>query len=54
MTDLQKEVRESKVAAREVLRRLDEVERTLRGARNWGFFDLFSIRSFLASLVKFC
>ena len=53
MTDQQKEVLEAKVAAREVLRRLDEVERTLRGARNWGFFDLFSNRSFLSSLVKF-
>lgn len=53
MTDQQKEVLEAKVAAREVLRRLDEVERTLHGARNWGFFDLFSNRSFLSSLVKF-
>ena len=46
-----KEVLEAVVAAREVLRRLEEVERSLLGSRNCGFFDLFSIRSFLSSLV---
>ncbi len=48
-----REVQEAKAAAQEVLRLLDEVERTLRGARNWGFFDLVSQRSMLSSLIKF-
>jgi EAL domain-containing protein (putative c-di-GMP-specific phosphodiesterase class I) len=48
-----KEIQEARDAAQEVLRLLDGVERTLRGARNWGFFDLFSKRSFISSLIKF-
>lgn len=48
-----KEIQEARAAAQEVLRLLDEVERTLRGARNWGFFDMFSKRSLFSSLIKY-
>lgn len=52
MADI-KEVREAEDAAKEVLRLLDEAEAMLRGARNWGYFDLFSKRSFISSVIKF-
>lgn len=48
-----KEINEAKAAAREVLRLLDGVEGTLKSARNWGFFDMFSNRSMISSLIKF-
>lgn len=53
MADQQKEIRAARAAAQEALRLLEEVERTLKGARNWGFFDLVAKRSALSSLVKF-
>jgi hypothetical protein len=46
-----KEINEAKAAAREVLRLLDGVEGTLKSARNWGFFDMFSNRSMISSLI---
>lgn len=50
---MDKEVQEAKAAANEALRLLDEVEKTLRSARNWGFFDMFSRQSLISSMVKF-
>lgn len=49
----QKEVREARAAAQEVLSLLEKVEATLRGARNWGLFDLFASRSLISSVIKF-
>jgi uncharacterized membrane protein YccC len=48
-----KEVQEARAAGQQVLRLLDQVEGTLRKARNWGFFDLVSKRSLISSLIKF-
>jgi len=48
-----REVREAREAAQEVLRLLEAVEQTLRGARNWGWFDMFSRGSLISSVVKF-
>ncbi|HOL13376.1 MAG TPA: hypothetical protein PLQ98_05815 [Bacillota bacterium] len=35
-----KEINEARRAGNEVLRLLDEVERNLKSARNWGFYDM--------------
>lgn len=48
-----KELQEARAAGQQVLRLLDQVEGTLRKARNWGFFDLVSKRSLFSSLIKF-
>ena len=53
MTD-KREVREAREAAQEVLRLLgSRGAEALRGARNWGWFDMFSRGSLISSVVKF-
>lgn len=46
-----KEILEARTVAREVLALLDDVERQLRSARNWGFYDMFG-GGFFSSLIK--
>ncbi|NLL47498.1 MAG: hypothetical protein GX249_02845 [Firmicutes bacterium] len=46
-----KEVQEARVVAQEVLGLLTEVERQLKSARNWGFYDMVR-GGLLASLIK--
>lgn len=46
-----KEINEAKDAAQQVLNLLDEVEKSLRSAKNWGIYDLLG-GGFLSSLVK--
>lgn len=47
-----KEVQEARAAALDVLSLLSGVEQTLKSARNWGFFDMFSRGSFISSMIK--
>ena len=46
-----KEINEARRAGNEVLRLLDEVERNLKSARNWGFYDMIG-GGFFSSLIK--
>lgn len=46
-----KEIQEAKVVAQEVLTLLTDVERHLKSARNWGFYDMLG-GGFLSSLIK--
>ena len=46
-----KEINEARRAGNEVLRLLDEVERNLKSARNWGFYDIIG-GGFLSSSIK--
>lgn len=46
-----KEIQEARTVAREVLALLDDVERQLRSARNWGVYDMFG-GGFFSSLIK--
>lgn len=46
-----KEIREAKAVAREVLVLLDEVEKQLKSARNWGYYDMLG-GGFFSSWIK--
>lgn len=46
-----KEVLEAKTAAKRVLSLLDDVEKQLKSAKNWGVFDLLG-GGFLSSVIK--
>ena len=46
-----KEINEARRDGNEVLRLLDEVERNLKSARNWGFYDMIG-GGFFSSLIK--
>lgn len=46
-----KEIREAEAVAREVLVLLDEVEKQLKSARNWGFYDMLG-GGFFSSWIK--
>jgi hypothetical protein len=46
-----REINEARVVAHEVLRLLEEVERQLKGARNWGIYDMLG-GGFFSSLIK--
>jgi len=46
-----KEIREARLAAEDVLALLDDVEKQLKSARNWGFYDMIG-GGFFSSLIK--
>lgn len=46
-----KEIQEARDVAREVLTLLNEVEKHLKSARNWGYYDMLG-GGFLTSLIK--
>lgn len=46
-----KEIDEARVAAQQVLRLLNEVEKNLRSAKNWGIYDLLG-GGFFSSMIK--
>lgn len=46
-----KEIDEARVAAQQVLRMLNEVEKNLRSAKNWGIYDLLG-GGFFSSMIK--
>ena len=46
------EVMEAIAAGNDALAQLDDVERELSRAKGWGWFDLFSKKSLLSSIIK--
>ncbi len=46
-----REIQEARVVAQQVLTLLGDVERQLKSARNWGFYDMFG-GGFFSSLIK--
>lgn len=46
-----REIQEARMVAHEVLGLLAEVERNLKSARNWGFYDMFK-GGFISSMIK--
>lgn len=49
--ELKKEISEARVVALRILNSLDQIEKQLKSAKNWGFVDILG-RGFLAGLIK--